>query len=711
MDWRKRTYCGTLKPSDSQRDVFLMGWVDAIRDHGSLIFIHLRDISGIVQVVFDPEIDKEAYEISKSLREEFVIQVQGKLRIRRKGTENPYIETGKVEVVAENLKIISRSKPLPFQISEKAMVFGEEIKASPKNVDEELRLRYRYLDLRRPSVQAILKKRYEVIRCIREYLHEQGFIEIETPYLTKSTPEGARDYLVPSRVHKGRFYALPQSPQLFKQICMIGGLDRYFQIARCFRDEDLRPNRQPEFTQLDIEASFIDEEFIYEIIEELMVRIFRIGGIELKRPFTRMTYHEAMDKYGTDSPDLRFDMAFKDITDIVKNTNYSIFRRIIEKGGIAKGFCIKRLADRLSKNILQNEYAMKIAPSFGANGMTWMKMIDGRFQSNIVQFFSREELEGLKKRFDAEDGDVLIMVADVSKELVNKVLGELRLDFANRFSLIPDKIYVPVWITDFPMFELKDGEITPKHHPFTMPDKIDFDPKDKDSLLSLKSRAYDLIINGEELGGGSIRIHRIDIQEKIFEAIGLEKEIVNKKFGFFLKALEYGAPPHGGIALGLDRTISMLLNTNSIREVIAFPKNRRAICPLTGAPSDVEKEQLMELGLSVSGETLEIKEAQRDKKRQITIEEVRHIARLARLKMKEDELISISKNLSDILDYVDQLNELNTDNIPPTSGVLEIKNIWREDKVFEDKELRNEVIDKAPEKEGDHFKVPKVIQG
>ncbi len=710
MQWRQRTYCGTLSKSDAGSSVLLMGWVDAIRDHGNVLFIHMRDTSGIVQVVFDPEISKSAHELSKSLREEFVIQVKGKVRIREKGTENPYIKTGDIEVVAQELQILARSKVLPFQISEKAMVFGEEIKASPKNVDEELRLKFRYLDLRRPSVQELLKKRYEIIKQIRDYLHQKGFVEIETPYLTKSTPEGARDYLVPSRVHKGKFYALPQSPQLFKQICMIGGIDRYFQIARCFRDEDLRPNRQPEFTQLDLEASFIDEEFIYEIIEELMVKIFRIGGIELKRPFLRMSYEDAMNKYGTDRPDLRFGMEMVDVTDVVKNTNYSIFRSIIEKGGIVKGFCIKGEAQRLSKNLLQNEYAMKIAPSFGAKGMTWMKLLNGRLQSNIVQFFSEEEQNGLKERFNAKDGDVLIMVADQSKELVNEVLGRLRLDFAKRLNLIPEDIYIPVWITDFPLFELKDGQLSPKHHPFTMPQEEEFDPKNTDELLSLKSRAYDIVVNGEELGGGSIRIHKPDVQKRIFEAIGIDQETAEKKFGFFLKALEYGAPPHGGIALGIDRTVAMILKAESIRDVIAFPKNRKAVCLLTGAPSEVEKEQLEELGIRVEKEVESAISDQTSQKRQITVDQVRHIAKLARLAIEEKELSVLSKDLGKILSYVEQLNELNVEDIPPSTGVLEIKNVWRDDQVFEDQSIMDEIIEQAPEKEERFFKVPKVIQ-
>ncbi|MDP6179927.1 MAG: aspartate--tRNA ligase, partial [Desulfatiglandales bacterium] len=392
-------------------------------------------------------------------------------------------------------------------------------------------------------------------------------------------------------------------PQLFKQLLMISGMDRYFQIVKCFRDEDLRPNRQPEFTQLDMEASFIDEQFIYEVIEELTVRMFSMGGIDLPRPFPRTHYQEALDRYGTDRPDLRWGMAFEDVTDIVQGTDYTIFRQIIKRGGQVKGFCVKGQIAALSKNVLQNEYAMKIVPSFGANGMTWMKLIDGKLESNIVQFFSPSEQEGFIDRFRAEAGDVIMMIADISRDLVNKVLCSLRLHVAERLGLTPKERYCPLWVTDFPLFERKDGKLSSQHHPFTMPYRSDFDPTDKEDLLSLNSRAYDLVINGEELGGGSIRIHKMEIQEKIFQALGLSRDEVEAKFGFFLRALEYGAPPHGGLALGIDRIIAMILEASSIREVIAFPKNRSAYCPLSQAPSPVEKSQLKELGLDSASRT------------------------------------------------------------------------------------------------------------
>jgi aspartyl-tRNA synthetase len=704
------------------RDVLLMGWVDAIRDHGNLMFIHLRDIRGIVQVVFDPNVNKESYERSTTLREECVVEVQGKVGHRQKGTENPNLETGDVEVFATHLKILSRAKTLPFLISEKAMVFGEEIQSSPDNVDEELRLQYRYLDLRRPSVQGLFIKRHEIMKCIRDYFHELGFAEIETPFLTKSTPEGARDYLVPSRVHEGKYYALPQSPQLFKQILMMSGMDRYFQIVRCFRDEDLRPNRQPEFTQLDMEAAFIDEEFIYEVIEELTVRMFALGGISFSSPFPRMTYTEAMDRYGTDCPDMRFEMTLEEVTDLLQDTGYTVFRQVIEQGGKIKGFCIKGMAARLSKNVLQNEYALRIVPSFGAKGMTWMKVIGGNLESNIVQFFSPTEQERLRERFRAEDGDVIMMIADDSVDPVNKALCSLRLHVAERLGLISQERYCPLWVTDFPLFELKDERLSSQHHPFTMPDRTDFDPADEEELLRLNSRAYDLVINGEELGGGSIRIHNMEVQDRIFQALGLSPAEVKTKFGFFLKAMEYGVPPHGGLALGLDRVIAMILKTASIRDVIAFPKNRSALCPLTQAPSPVDRSRLRELGLGSAGiggrPVIGLRRpAQEDVARRAFAEserisrgEVKHVAKLARLKITDSEADSYQKELNAVLEHFETLQELDTENVEPMSHVLEIRNVWREDKPGKSKKAES-LMENAPNKESGYFKVPKILEG
>ena len=724
MTWKERAYCGALTASDAGKSVLLMGWVDAIRDHGNILFFHLRDVRGIVQVVFDPQKDKASHDTASLIREEYVIEVRGRVTLRDKSALNPTLLTGEIEVLADGLKILSKSKTVPFQISEKAMVFGEEIQAGPENVDEEIRLRYRYLDLRRPSVQDVFIKRYRIIKCIRDFLDPLNFIEIETPFLTRSTPEGARDYLVPSRVHHGKFYALPQSPQLFKQILMIGGMDRYFQIARCFRDEDLRPNRQPEFTQLDMEASFVDEEFIYETIEALVVKMFAVGGVALPRPFPRMTYETAMDRYGTDRPDLRFGMAFVDATDIFQNTDYAIFRQIIGKGGQIRGFSVRDRAGALSKNILQNEYAKTIVPQFGARGLSWMKVVNGKLQSNIVQFFSPGEQERLIKYFEARDGDVLMLIADESGDLVKKVLGRLRLHVAERLNLIPQDHWRPLWVTDFPLFELKDGRIGSQHHPFTMPDKADFDPDDMDALQALNSRAYDLVMNGEELGGGSIRIHRMDIQKKIFHALGLTRKEADAKFGFFLKALEYGAPPHAGLALGLDRVIAMILRTASIRDVIAFPKNRRAFCPLTEAPSTADQTQLEELGLNIpsgAGSKDPVKGLQTPidentgalnsaLSEKISREEVNHVARLARLELSDQETDFFQKDLNSILGYVETLKHLETDHVPPMSHVLKMNNVWREDRSEGSKETEP-LLQNAPMREKGYYKVPKILEG
>jgi len=597
MSNQGRSYCRELRLSNIGCEVKINGWVDALRDHGEVLFIHVRDRSGLVQVVFSPEFaSAKICKRAAKLKKEFCIAVYGQVVKRGKGTENSCLETGQIEVMATDLTILSKAKRMPFQISEKAMVAGADFKGIGA-VAEDLRLQYRYLDLRRPTMQNYLIKRHRIHKCIRDYLDEQGFIEIETPVLTKSTPEGARDYLVPSRVHQKHFYALPQSPQIFKQLLMVSGFERYFQIVKCFRDEDLRPNRQPEFTQLDLEASFIDEDFLYELIEEVTVRIFTVGGISLPRPFPKMTYQEAMNTTGSDSPDLRFGLRFVEATDIFKKTGYGIFRQIVDRGGCIKGINVKGESEKLSKNVLQNEYAKQIVPGFGARGMTWMRMIEGQLESNIVQFFSKEEQGAIIKRFGAENGDVIIMIADSSYEVVTSVLGLLRLHLADRLGLIPKDVFHPVWVINFPLFKLGDKGITSIHHPFTAPDQINFDPTDQKALLKLHSRSYDLVINGEELGGGSIRINKSDVQHKIFQALGLSEEEVKEKFGFFLRALDYGAPPHGGIALGMDRVASMVLGTSSIREVMAFPKNRSAYCPLTDAPAMVPQKHLTELGL------------------------------------------------------------------------------------------------------------------
>lgn len=705
LEFEKRIFCGKFTLRDVGKKVTAMGWVDSLRDHGDVLFIHLRDRSGIVQIVFNPaksppEVIKQAAE----LKNEFCIGISGHVIERSEETKNPVLSTGSVEVTADSIEIFGRSMPLPFTVSEKALDISEET-SSPESVTEELRLQYRYLDLRRPTMQDNLIKRHRIYKSIRDCLDERGFIEIETPMLTKSTPEGARDYLVPSRIHQKRFYALPQSPQLFKQLLMVSGFERYFQIVRCFRDEDLRPNRQPEFTQLDIEASFINEQYIYELIEDIIVSIFNIGGIDLPRPFPRMSYDEAMETAGSDRPDLRFGMRFKDVTDIFSGTQYGIFRQILERNGVIKGIKIEGASGQLSKNVLQNEYAKQIVPEFGAKGMTWMRVSERTLQSNIIQFFSETEQKNTLERFAARDGDVILMIADPSYKIVTSALGQLRLHVAERLGMIPEGVFSPVWITDFPLFEETDEGISSTHHPFTSPDRTDFDPTDKEDLLSLRSRAYDIVLNGEELGGGSIRINDSDLQNRIFKALGLNDKDVREKFGFLVRALRYGAPPHGGIALGIDRVASMILGTHSIREVIAFPKNRKAYCPLTEAPSKVSESQLEELGL------LDLSRARKSHDIHKEQELCEALSWLSRIGINEDERILISEAIDDAV-RLGRTVSGNAGTGEPAFSVVEVINRSRKGDSAKVCELaqNGELLKNAPAVKGGFFKVTNIIE-
>jgi aspartyl-tRNA synthetase len=705
MQYRDRSPCGHLALSDTGKEVTLAGWVDALRDHGEVLFIHLRDRSGIVQVVFTPESTPQTVCARAGLlKSEFCILLAGQVVKRAEGTENPGIPTGDIEVLAKDLTILGRADTLPFQLSEKSMVVGAAVKRD-EAVAEDLRLQYRYLDLRRPTMQDHLIKRHHIVKAVRDYLDEQGFIEIETPMLTKSTPEGARDYLVPSRHYPRNFYALPQSPQLFKQLLMVGGMERYFQVVRCFRDEDLRPNRQPEFTQLDLEASFIDEEFIYYLFEELAARMFEIGGIKLPHPFPRMTWTDAMNSTGSDKPDLRFGMTFKDATDIFADTNYSIFKQILSRGGCIKGMNVKGQSERLSKNVLQNEYAKEIVPGFGAKGMTWMRVMDGGLESNIVQFFSDHERHEILKRFEAKKGDVILMIADPSWSLACSALGQLRLHMAERLHLIPGDTFRPLWVTDFPLFEATEKGVTSSHHPFTMPDRKDFDPENIDELLSLRSRAYDLVVNGEELGGGSIRINDRTIQNRIFKALGLSASEVEEKFGFFLRALEYGAPPHGGIALGIDRVVAMILRTSSIREVIAFPKNRSAFCPLTQAPSPVAVEQLAELGLLELGGSQPLPGS---KEQQDLIDSLSWVSRI---RIDDKERPAIAAAIDDAKAYADLMNSRCGEDEPMFS-VVTVTNRTRDGAEPHVSRLaeNGDLLKNAPSTKRGYFKVASILE-
>ncbi len=585
-EWERTSDCNSLGTDQVGRMVILMGWVQRRRDHGGLIFVDLRDREGITQVVFDPQSDAAAHERAHALRGEFVIAVRGTVRLRPEGMTNPKLRTGAIEVVVHELKILNTAKTPPFQIEDDV------------DVSENIRLRYRYLDLRRPMVTRNLVLRHRAAQLTRDYFARNGFIEIETPVLTRSTPEGARDYLVPSRVNQGKFYALPQSPQIFKQLLMVSGFERYMQIVKCFRDEDLRADRQPEFTQIDLEMSFITEEMIYKLIEGWVTLAFReLLGVELPVPFPRMPYSEAVARFGTDRPDTRFGLELVDVTDIVANSEFRVFRQAVERGGIVKAVRVPGGGGSLSRKDLDD--MLEYVKIFGAKGMAWIKIQPDGWQSPITKFLSDDIRAQMAERLHVQEGDAILFGADQAK-IVNDSLGNLRVRLAGQLKLIPPDSWNFLWVTHFPLLEWSPEEkrYTAVHHPFTAPLEEDI-PFLESEPGNVRSRAYDLVLNGIEVGGGSIRIHRQDVQEKVFRALGIDDAQARDKFGFLLEALQYGAPPHGGIAFGFDRLIMLITGAVSIRDVIAFPKTQKATCLLSGAPSEAEINQLLELCLKV----------------------------------------------------------------------------------------------------------------
>jgi aspartyl-tRNA synthetase len=583
-----RTYfCGDVPDSAIGEKVTLKGWVSKRRDLGGLIFIDLRDRSGIVQVVFNPDVSKEALETAEKIRSEYVLDIQGTVIAREDGTINPNLKTGKIEVQAEMVSIINEAKTPPFSITDKTVA------------SEDIRLKYRYLDFRRPVIFETLKMRHQVTKQIRDFLDSAGFLDIETPILTKSTPEGARDYLVPSRVHPGEFYALPQSPQLFKQLLMLGGIERYYQIARCFRDEDLRADRQPEFTQIDIETSFLGQEDILGLMEKMMTGLMKeVKGLEIPAPFPRMTYDDAMSRFGSDKPDTRFGLELVDLSEVVKDSGFKVFAAAVANGGQVKAINVTGGAEKYSRKDI--DALTEFVGVYGAKGLAWLKVDAQGLKGPIAKFFAEEDSQALTTVLNAKEGDLLLFVAD-KKNVVADALGALRSKLGKELGLIDQSKFNFLWITDWPLLEYgeEEGRYYAAHHPFTMPVREDLPYLDTDPAR-VRAQAYDLVLNGYELGGGSLRIFERSVQEKMFKVLGFSPEESQEQFGFLLNAFEYGTPPHGGIALGLDRLVMLLSGSTNLRDTIAFPKTASAADLLTDAPGEVSEAQLKELHLSLN---------------------------------------------------------------------------------------------------------------
>lgn len=584
--WKRTCLCAELGEKDVSKEVTIMGWAQRRRDLGSLIFVDLRDRSGIIQIVFDSSKGAELFEKAEKIRNEYVLAVKGTVVLRDEETVNANLSTGTIEIKVDELKILSESKTPPFAIEDGV------------SVQDSVKLKYRYLDLRRPSMQSNLMMRHKISASTREFLNSEGFLELETPILGKSTPEGARDYLVPSRVHPGKFYALPQSPQQFKQIFMISGLDRYYQIARCFRDEDLRADRQPEFTQIDLEMSFVEEDDVMDVAERMIAKIFKDTiGVDIPLPLKRMKYDEAMERFGSDKPDTRFGLELKNISDLLKDSAFNVFSGAIKKGGSVRAVNAKGCANILARRDI--DALVDYVKIYKAKGMAWITITEDGLKSPITKFLSEDEVNGIIERLEGKPGDILFFVAD-RDDIVFDSLGHLRLKLAEKLDLIDDSVYNLLFVTEFPLFEYdyETKSYSPKHHPFTSPRDEDLDIVESDPGKAY-AKAYDMVLNGMELGGGSIRIHSVETQKRMFRVLGHSDEAIKERFGFLIDAFEYGAPPHGGLAFGLDRIAMILTDSKSIRDVIAFPKVQNASCLMTEAPSEVDKEQLDELAIKV----------------------------------------------------------------------------------------------------------------
>ncbi len=692
---KRTSYCGALRETNVNQIHTVMGWVQNKRDMGGVIFIDLRDREGILQVVFDGRnLTPEAFAAAEALKLESVIAVEGPLRIRGEETYNPKLVTGTIELAAKKLEVLSEAAALPFSMSEAG------------NVREELRLQYRFLDLRRPKLLNNLKFRHRLTKLIHDYLDGQGFLQVETPMLTKSTPEGARDYLVPSRVHQGMFYALPQSPQIFKQLLMVGGVDKYYQIARCFRDEDLRADRQPEFTQVDMELSFVDQEDILAHLEKMFKHLFREAlGVEFQEPFPRLTWQQAMNRYGSDKPDLRFGLPIVDLTQQLKGCGFSVFRKAIDEGGMVRAVNVKGHGNFTRSAIEElTEKALKL----GAKGMAWIALKDdGEPYSILTKYFSQEEFQSLLDAVDGKPGDFILFCAD-QFSTVCRTLGGLRLELADMLGLRKPGDYRFLIVTDFPEFEYsqEEGRYLATHHPFTMPY-----PEDIPYLISdparVRAQAYDVVLNGVELGSGSMRIHQKDVQRKMFEALGFSEEQIQERFGFMVNAFQYGTPPHGGFAFGLDRLAMQMLEAESLRDVIAFPKNKDAVCPMTQAPNVVDPQQLEVLGLaallSKEGTGKAVQKRQRPKI------DVENVANLSKLLLSPEEKEAAAKDMEEIVEFANQLQAIDTENIPAAAHTAKLTNVFRED-IPQTSCPRELLLENAPEQHDGCVFVPQVVE-